>query len=376
MFLSLDVLSGAPYAALAELRSSAPVSYVESLGGWLVTGYDAAVHVMRDAETFTVDDPRFTTGRVIGPSMLSLDGSEHERHRTPFVAPYRRRAMADLGERIAARARQLVRGFAPMRRGELRTELAGPLAAESVLMTLELGAEPGDALAWYRSIVAAVTSLSAGRDMPEEGPAAFDQLAAVVANIPSKTSELVAAARRSLSDREVAANVAVVMFGGIETTEGAIANLLWHLLSSGELDAVRRDRRRLPSVIEESLRLEPAAARVDRYATQSVQLAGASISAGDLVIVSLTAANRDPAVFDDPDTFRPHRHNAGKHLTFARGPHNCLGSHLARIEMNAAFDALLTGLPDIRLAAEASTPPSGLVFRKPQRIVAEWNARD
>src|SRR5919199_4816174 len=84
-----------PYALLARLREREPVAWVEVLDGWLVTRRDLAMAVMNDAATFTVDDPRFSTGRVVGPSMLTLDGAEHGRHRAPFAAPFRLDAVRD-----------------------------------------------------------------------------------------------------------------------------------------------------------------------------------------------------------------------------------------------------------------------------------------
>ena len=116
---------------------------------------------------------------------------------------------------------------------------------------------------------------------------------------------------------------------------------------------------------------KPAAARVDRYATRDVDLGGASIRAGDLIIVSLTAANRDPAAFRDPDRFDVHRENARTHLTFAQGPHACIGLHLARLETRAAIDAAIDGWPGLRIGAGA-TPPTGVVFRKPRLLPVEW----
>ncbi|MFM7686655.1 MAG: cytochrome P450, partial [Actinomycetota bacterium] len=77
------------HGVLARLREHEPVSWVPALGGWLVTPRDLVVDVMRDAERFTVDDPRFSTGQVLGPSMLSLDGAEHARHRQPFADAFR-----------------------------------------------------------------------------------------------------------------------------------------------------------------------------------------------------------------------------------------------------------------------------------------------
>ena len=88
--LTLAELDADPYEPLARLREHEPVSWVPVLDGWLVTRRDLCIAVMRDAERFTVDDPRFSTAQVVGPSMLSLDGAEHRRHRDPFAAAYRR----------------------------------------------------------------------------------------------------------------------------------------------------------------------------------------------------------------------------------------------------------------------------------------------
>src|SRR5881227_669840 len=89
--VTLDQLDRDPHPVLARLREHEPVSWLPSLDGWLVTRHDLALAAMRDSRSFTVDDPRFSTAQVIGPSMLSLDGDEHARHRTPFVGPFRPR---------------------------------------------------------------------------------------------------------------------------------------------------------------------------------------------------------------------------------------------------------------------------------------------
>jgi cytochrome P450 len=97
--LTLAELEEDPHATFARLRDSAPVAWVDGLEGWIVIRRDLALEVMRDARTFTVDDPRFTTSRVIGPSMLSRDGGEHARHRAPFARPFR---LAAVRERFTA----------------------------------------------------------------------------------------------------------------------------------------------------------------------------------------------------------------------------------------------------------------------------------
>jgi cytochrome P450 len=104
-----------------------------------------------------------------------------------------------------------------------------------------------------------------------------------------------------------------------------------------------------------------------------VTLAGAVIGRGDLVRVSITAANRDPAVFGDPELFDISRDNTRMHLAFAHGPHFCFGAHLARLEAEAAVRGLLGQLPDLRLDPGWPSAPRGLVFRKPPELHVRWD---
>ena len=255
----------------------------------------------------------------------------------------------------------------PRRAADLRTALAGPLSVAVVAYSLGLPpASASTVLGWYTAISDSVTGVSAGRPVTAEGAAAFAELHKHVASgIDSSDSLVAAAAQAGLGVDEVVANAAVLMFGGIETTEGMITNALWHLLTHrDQLDLVLADRSLLPNAIEESLRLEPAAAVVDRYATRDVDLAGESIRQGDLVTVSLAGAGRDPAVFESPDEFDVRRSNARRHLAFASGPHICLGMHLTRLETLTAVDAVLR-LPGLRLAPGLTTTAGS---RLPQAV--------
>jgi cytochrome P450 len=366
--VTLEELERDPHPALARLRASEPVAFLPALGGWLVTGRDLALHVLRDAETFTVDDERFSTGRVVGPSMLTRDGSEHARHRAPFAPPLR---LGPVRERYEAPVRvevdALIDRFAPAGQGELRRELAGPLSVRVVTQLLGLdGAETATVLRWYDAIVASVQGITAGRSPSGEGRRAFAELSASVGPHLGRVADL--------SRAEAVSNAAVMMFGGIETTEAMIVNLVFHLLSSpGELELVRAEPDLLANAVEESLRLEPAAAVGDRYATCDVELAGARIREGQLVTVSLAGANRDPACFPDPDRFDVRRANARRHLAFAQGPHVCIGMHLARLEAALAAERLLDRLPGLRLDPRRPTAPRGLVFRKPPRLDVLWD---
>lgn len=372
--LTIEQLTLAPYEHLARLREEEPVSWVGVLDGWLVTRRDLCLDVMRDADSFTVDDPRFSTAQVVGPSMLSLDGPDHRRHRDPFAQAFRQsQVRAVFADRIGESARELVGGLASRGAAEIRRELAGPLAVAVVSTALDLiGVEPTEMLGWYDSIVADVDRLSAGEEMGTGGRRAVAEIARHVKERALHGHGVLATARASLAEDEVVSNAAVMLFGGIETSEGMTTSLFWHLLTNPEqMTMVAADRTLAASAVDESLRLEPAAARIDRYATRDMEIGGASIPKGDLVIVSLTAANRDPAVYPEPDKFDSKRPNAHTHLAFAQGPHACVGIHLARTETLAALNAVLDLWPGVRLDSDA-TPPSGLVFRKPRTLPVRW----
>jgi cytochrome P450 len=361
--------------------------------------------VLRDARTFTVDDPRFSTAKVVGPSMLSLDGARHARHRAPFTRPFRAEEIhARLEAFTWAEAGRLVSAIQPSGAAELRRAVAGPLAVTVMAEALGLGqTDPAQVLAWYDGIVAAVQAEAANAGAAavnaetinaetinaetinaeaadagttSAGAAAFAELAAslrqVIAAPPP--SSLLADVTGALTADEAISNAGVLLFGGIETTEGMIANAMLHLLSSpGELEFVRADHGLIPAAVEESLRLEPAAAVVDRYATSDTHLGGARIRAGDQVTVSIAGANRDPRIFDDPDEFQIRRPNANRHLAFAHGPHFCLGAHLARLEAQIAVATLLDLLPELRLDERYPATPRGLVFRKPTDLRVRWS---
>ena len=365
--VTLADLEADPHPVLARLRMHEPVSWLPALGGWLVTSRPLALEVMRDAETFTVDDARFSTGQVVGKSMLTLDGSEHARHRVPFAQRFRLEDIRqDYTEYVEAEAVRLIDAVAPAGHAELRRALAGPLAAAVVARSLGLEhADIARMLGWYDAIVSAVTGVAAGQPVTTEARDAFSELHASIGPDLAETTAM-------LTADEAVSNAAVLLFGGIETTEGMIANAIFHVLSDPERGGLRADPTLVPAAVEESLRLEPAAAVIDRYATRDVLIGGAAVRRGDLVEISLAGANRDPSFFADPDRFRLHRERVRHHVTFAQGPHVCLGMHLARLEAQTALRLVLERLPGLRLDPDRPTAPHGLVFRKPPELHTLW----
>ena len=379
---TLAELEGAdPHGLLDRLRAAEPVSWLPVLQGWLVTRRDLALRVMRHAETFTVDDPRFSTAQVVGPSMLSLDGEEHARHRAPFARPFRLKPVHErFGAIVEDECDRLLDRIAGRGEADLRASLTGPLSVAAMAAALGLDDLPPELpLRWYGAIVAAVTDITAGREPSAEGHAAFADLGRALDRVLDRdlASSLLAAAAGAaggLGRVEVVSNAAILLFGGIETTDGMIANALHHVLSSPDARGALAERPELvANAVEESLRLEPAAAVVDRYSTRETVLEGVRIGRRELVRVSLAAANRDPAVFPDPHRYDVRRADAKLQAAFAHGPHVCLGMHLARLEARVALARTLERLPGLRLDPDGDSAPTGLVFRKPPELRVRWS---
>jgi cytochrome P450 len=372
--VSIAELTDDPHPVWARLRRHGDVVWVPELDGWVTLTRAAGVRVMRDARTFTVEDPRFSTGQIVGASMLSTDGAAHAAHRRPWAevfrpVPVRDRFTRTLRDEVAQLLDRLAAAPAP----DLRTGLAAPLATAAMGAALGLdGLEVGQVLDWYRAMVAGVDTVSRGGDPP---PAALRAMQAIRDHVhrtlqgPPQDTVLTAAAAGGGTDTgRLAADVAILLFGGVDTAESMTAIAAHHLLTHPDARGqVRADPALLPGALQESLRLEPAATRVDRYATSDAEVAGARIRAGDLVIVSLSAANRDPGVFPDPDRYDIRRGNAADHLAFAIGPHYCLGVHLTTLQTTLALGMLLERFPGIR-AAGPLPPITGFVFRKPTSV--------
>ena len=381
--ITIDELTDSPYDAIARMRETEPVSWVPALNAWWVTRRDLALEAMTDAETFTVDDDRFTTARILGTSMLNLDGPEHERHRSAFAAPFRPKFVREeLESRIAASAKRLWDETIDGNR-EIRTGIAGPLAVETILDLMGLDdVEPREVLSWYSAFGQAITALTVGNKLPGEVDETLSRLKSYVEVAMSAGDAGVITNLTSdgvLHQDEIPAAVAVVLFGAIETSEAMTTSAFWHLLTHPEIfERLRSDRSAIANAVNESLRLEPAATWVDRYTTRDVELGNVAIPAGDLVSISLTAANRDPDVFPEPDAFDIDRPNLAQHVTFVKGPHACLGLHVARAETQAAIEAALNWEVDagqrIYLDQEKTVAPEGLIFRKPDRVTVGHKA--
>jgi cytochrome P450 len=199
------------------------------------------------------------------------------------------------------------------------------------------------------------------------------ELARVRATPDASITSAVANTPGDLDDDEIVAQLRVVLFGAIETIESLVLNTTAMLLGHpDQLALVRAQPDLLPNAIEESMRLVPPVAFIERWTTlPRTELGDVLLDRGEFVGVSSLAASRDPDVFPDPARFDVTRHNARRHLSFSYGEHHCLGFHLARLQGAVAIQALLDRLPGLHIVSAAD--PVGFAFRKVPELQIAWD---
>ena len=398
--LRLEDLAVDPYPHLAELRSRGAAVWAPNLGMWVVAGYDDAVSVLRDPERFTNDSPKSLIQATFGRQMLSVEGEEQKRHKQACLAPFTGKASREVWQpRVDRLCVDLLRSreeAAPSGAVEvdLMADYAAPIALET--MGIVVGLPSGDlprVRAWYEVLARSLANFEGDADVHRAGQEAATAMREYLAEKldgqqPAGDTghgtllEVLSGPGGTLARSEVLANLLIVLFGGIETTESMIGNALHYLLSEPGLLAATLDSRNegeaaflaaVENVMEESLRYDPAVQTLTRHTTSAVRIGGTEIAAGETVQCMIGGANRDPAVFERPDRFEPGRANVRKHLAFGLGNHFCLGAQLARAETRSALRALLECWPGVELNHESSSPPYGHEFRKPGRLLVRQN---
>ncbi|KIH99547.1 hypothetical protein LP52_06580 [Streptomonospora alba] len=346
------------YAELRETEPVAPVTTSDGRPAWLVTSYDAVADVLSDSR-FGVTRPADASA---DNGTLLQDGEAHARLRRLIgkaFTPRRVEALRPRVERMAAdRVADLASSGPP---ADLVTGLAAPLSITVISELLGVAIEERERFRELADAASAADFLS-----PDEAPETVER---VWGEFGGHVAELVAAKRRDLGDDLISDLITVhdtddgrlddyelvtlaltILASGYLTACNAVSVGAILLITEGRLPALAADPDRTEAAVEEIVRLEIGLIGdvFPRWAHEDVELAGVPISAGDLVLVRLGAANRDPKHFAEPDRFLPGR-SAGPHLAFGRGPHHCLGAALARLEVGAVLRELAQHLPDLRL---------------------------
>jgi len=376
-----------PYPAYARLRAQGRLVWVESLNMWYATHYEDVRSILLDSARFTTESAHSTIYDTFGTQMLSAEGAPHSRYRRAtqpafMTSNIRERLEAAIGQAADA----LIDGFIADGESELRASFASRLPIQVMLSVFGLPAASEPRLrVWYDSFERALANFTgdpAVRAAGKRDVAHFhDFLDEEIGRSPAADRhgllhDLVAMqAPERLSDGEIKRNMAIIFFGGISTVEAMLLNALWALFQHDEaLARVRGDFARLPAAIDETMRWLSPVQSATRHVAFDTDYAGTKLKAGETVNCMLGAANRDPAVFADPDRFDIERHNANRHLGFATGPHMCLGFRLAKAEARIALERLLLRLPGLSLDELRSAAPSGYEFRQPRALHVHWQA--
>jgi len=348
--------------ALALLRTEAPVTWSDAWGGfWIVTRYADVLRVAQDWETFSsaqgVTVPYGPSPYPAIPEMT--DPPEHrifKRIINTHLTPAAVSAWEASTRRIITR---LVDGFVEAGACEFMDEFARPLPgivffeqvihapagelaeinrlANAASIPTAPGARKARAamLEWISGFV------EARRAQPPLGDVVDDVLAADIDGRP-------------ITHEEVVGVVQLLLFGGLDTTAGALGMMMVRFCEDPAIPArLRAQPDLVPEAAEELLRLDAPFVCIARTATRDTELGGRRIAAGDKVLISWASANRDDAEFPVPAAFdlgRP----ANRHLAFGAGPHRCAGSHLARMNIRLALEEILARLHDLRLQDPAA----------------------
>jgi cytochrome P450 len=366
---------------LGELQRSCPVTRVSIWDGsepWLVTRY-------ADVRT-VLGDPRFSSDarepgypsesaamaehRRSSPMMLTVDPPEHTRLRRAFAKTFLIRDLEQLRPSIQGIVDELIDGMlAGPQPAEFTQALAAPIPGRVVSGLLGIDQSHQ---AHFQRLVTIVTDTATP---PAQAAAANAELGEFLAEHiaaksespgPDLISRIIVDHERTgeITRDEVVANTRLLVFAGFETTVNQMGLALLTLLEHPEqLAELRADPSLLPAAIEELIRYTV----MDQYprprvAKEDVEIGGQLIRAGEGVLVSLAAANRDADRFPEPERFDIHRDGARTHLGFSFGPHQCLGQALARMEIQVLFETLIRRVPTLRLAV----PREGLRFKSTQ----------
>jgi cytochrome P450 len=367
--------------ALDRLREAEPVSWVPALGGWLVTGHAEVRQMLSPHTGATVEAEENLVRASLGRMMLTTDGDERARLRAPFERPFRMRDVGELfGEAVAVEADALLAGLVPAGSCELGEAFAAPFAVRMTGRVLGLSLDDVARIDGFYSAFAGAMVYDGDPEPQRLADAARGELNAVLhADLArcrrepdaSITSEVSNDPDPGVDDDETVAQLRVIMFGGIETIQAAIMNTILLLLRDPvQLDAVRADRTLLAGAVEESLRLIPPVAFIERWTAVPTTIGAVDLGPGEFLGGSVLAANRDPRTFPDPLRYDVRRENGRRHLAFSFGEHFCLGAHLARLEIVEALGRLLDRLPGLRLVE--CEEPSGFAFRRPARLELAW----
>ncbi|WP_188317104.1 cytochrome P450 [Solihabitans fulvus] len=375
-----------------RLLATAPITRARLASGvevWVALGHDVVRSVLTDtrfSRTASLDPaaPRVAPGLDIPDVLVTMDGAEHARVRKLLTKAFTPRMIEQLRPSIEATVEDLLdeveRHGPPI---DLVEHFTMPLPVRTICQLLGVPYEDQER---FRDLSDRTRS-STAYSLEEVLTATFQlqqymrDLVAAKREHPADdlTSELATAAdeRGTLTEDQLVKNLLLVLIAGFDTTLNQLSNSVVALLRRpAQFEQLRQEPGLVPGAVEELLRflmLSPTGMLI-RIATDDLDLGGERIRAGEGVLALANVANRDPAVFDDPEELDLTRVGASRHLSFGAGPHFCFGAQLARQELQSAITGLLRRFPTLRAAGPLEDIPwkEGLLLRGPKSVLVEW----
>lgn len=372
------------HSLIDSTRDRGPVVPVRYHGGlaYLVTGYEEVRHAFSDEENFTsAAFYRVHAEPSQGRTLQSMVGKEHKTNRALVSRPFLPRQVKPHVEGLireeALRRIDLLEGSGEVDLVEAFTR-PFPFSVITRLLGLPIQDEP-QFLGWALKLV----------DYPWDPDGALrarrefaDYLKPIVdvAREGSGEGLLFTLAQTEidgnrLEDEEIFAFCNQIFPAGSDTAFKNLGSLLIAVLTTpGNRELALGSDSDRDDLVQEGLRWEAPVALQPRTCSRDTILGGVEIQANSAMLFGITAANHDAKVFDDPHRFRPGRPNKHQHLAFGYGEHFCLGSHLARRELETAIKLLFERFPNMQLAADCSTELVGCVFRGPREVRVRLSA--
>ena len=368
--LDPEVLAN-PYPLFARLRTEDPVHWDPFLHAWVVTRYEDVINVLYNFSAERTPSPEQLErmglerlgpiAKVMVKQMLFLDPPMHTRLRGLASYAFTPRRVEILREHIREITERLITAVESREHMDVIRDLAEPLPAIVTAEMLGVSLDDCQMLKGWSSDFAEM--LGNFQHNPDHVPRVLKTVQDMTAYFRERIAEFRKNPREGLiyslmtaevdgdrlTDEEIVANTIVTMVGGQETTTNLIGNGVLTLLRHPEEFArLRANLSLIPSAVEEMLRFEPPSQHTARLAPEDVELHGRQIRKRQAVIAVMAAGNRDPERFPEPDRFDITRPD-NRHLAFGWAAHFCFGAPLARIEGQAAFDAICRRLPNLRL---------------------------
>ena len=393
------------YPSYDRLRAEAPVHRVPGSNTYVVTRYDLVLHVLRHQEVF----PSGTglTGRTSGARavyeargwqrLAPLGGNppEHRHYRALVdhffdragAQRYREAIQTAIDDLLDEMVRSGDRDDDGVGRADFMQSFALPLPVRMITDILGFPARDIDRLkpwssAWVLPFAGGLTDeqeVWVATQVVEFQEYIQQWVTAKRADPADDVISALTVARygdeRPLTDPEIISIIDHLYIGGNETTTFALTSALWILLREpGLLQQVLADRSLIEPFVEESLRLESPTQGLFRRVARDTELGGVALPEGSVVHIRYAAANRDPAMFPQPDRVDVQRPNLRRHMAFSLGEHHCPGEGLSRLEQTMALSAVVDRLPGLRLAdTNDFAHQPGFVLRALTRLDIEWD---